>query len=233
MILVSILISDDAKARLPPVIEQNIASFKNQFASMPHRLFDRDTIRDCLRGDFGAEVLDAFDRLVPYAYKADLARYCLLHRFGGVYADLAFRFRQPLPTLPGRLTVFRDFLYGAPSDTINGLFVSPAGHKALRKAIELVCANVRQRHYGPNPLCPTGPSLFGKAVAMTCDPDELIVGESAWVRSGILWSQRRHGLFLDRALVATKRRHPDAAPPGFAGGNDYYELWKARRVYKE
>ena len=38
-----------------------------------------------------SDVLNAFDMLKPLAYKADLARYCLIYKLGGWYADISLK----------------------------------------------------------------------------------------------------------------------------------------------
>ena len=128
-------------------------------------------------------MLDAYDALRPFAFKADLARLCLLFIFGGVYADLSCFFvqkwapyEQELKQEKPRLWVFRDFLSATPWDTSQSLIGAPAGHKALAKGIELICAHVKDRYYGPSPALSDRPTCFGKAVAMTCEPEDLIVG---------------------------------------------------------
>ena len=40
----------------------------------------------------GTNVLKAYDSLIPNAYKADLWRYCVLYKYGGIYGDLTQKF---------------------------------------------------------------------------------------------------------------------------------------------
>ena len=247
MLSMSILITseDGGEPRsLPPAIRRNIASLKRAHPDLEHRLFFLPELSRLIRGEFGAEVHAAFETLAPYAYKADLARYCLLHRFGGVYADLSYFLAAPLPLEPGRITVFRDFLWSAPWDTSNALIGAPAGHKAFEVAIERVCANVRNRYYGSTSLCPTGPALFGRALAIACAPEELICGEAKNLEKGMIERMVRglplppdpriHCLTLQKKLLALKLRNAGAAglaSLGVAGGNSYAAMWEGRQVY--
>ena len=180
MNLFSILIADRQAidpANLPPTAARNVASFREHHPGLPHRLYDRDTIRDFLRRHMEADVAWAFEELLPYAYRADLARLCLLHEFGGAYADLSVFFHAALPVDSGKLVVFRDRAVHAPWIVSNTIIAAPARLPAFEAAIRMIVANCRSRHRGVSSLCPTGPVLFGKAIAMHCEPEQIHLGE--------------------------------------------------------
>jgi Glycosyltransferase sugar-binding region containing DXD motif len=234
MILASILITSDGKipSPLPPIIRENIDSFKRTYAGIEHILFDDGMIRDFLSTNFDGAVLHAYEELVPYAYKADLARYCILHKLGGVYADLSFLVVSQFLPVAGKLAVFRDVGPTSPWDIYNGMIGAPAGHKALAKAIEMICDNVKRRYYGSSPLCPTGPTLFGKAVAITCEAEELIVGE-VFRPPG---SDANYSL-IDlgtSTLIAVNRKKSVGTirTLGIASDNNYNDLWSSQGVYR-
>ena len=67
-----------------------------------YQLYTNDTIKDFLF-EFNREVFDCFTSLKPYAFRADLARYCLLYQFGGWYFDISvtplFKFETNKSTL--------------------------------------------------------------------------------------------------------------------------------------
>jgi hypothetical protein len=249
MLLSSILVNASGRideAGLGAVIRENVDSLRRHHPGLGHRFFGREEIRQLIRQRFSAEVLGAFDALRPYAYQADLARYCILHEFGGLYADLSYLLLGPLPLDGQRITVFRDFQWSSPWDVSNGLIASPARHPALLKAIEAVCANVARRYYGPTPLCPTGPALFGKALATACDPEQVIAGHALvqereslarLIPQAMLPAGKRvHVLALGGSLVAIKRKRMGAqglAELGVADGNAYRDFWVERRVYED
>ena len=246
MQLTHILIRDPQHEALclPALVRENTDSFARVHPGLPHRIWGHGEIRQFLRQRFPAEVLRAFDALRPYAYKADLARYCLLYELGGVYADVSYCFLRPLPIQAGKPIVFRDLLWSSPWDSCNAVFFMPPRHPALAFAIEMVCANARRSYYGATSLCPTGPALFGKALATTCEAEDLVVGTAMTVPRNQLRRQCRglalpassvvHCLALDDQIVAVKRKPFGAAgleDLGVSGGNSYGELWKRRAVY--
>lgn len=234
MILASILITSDGRipSPLPRIVRENIDSFKSQHEGIEHTLFDGTMIRDFLSTNFDATVVGAYDELRPYAYKADLARYCILYKLGGVYCDLSFMVMAPFLPIDGKLAIFRDVGPTSPWDAYNGLIAAPAGHKALLKSIEMICDNVKHQYYGTTPVCPTGPTLFGKAIALTCEPEDLIVGE-VFRPPGM----EAFNCLIDmttRTVIAVNRKKTVGTVEslGIVNGNNYNDLWHAENVYQ-
>lgn len=247
MILASIFIGPPGRGEdleLPPMVAENIESFKARHPKLPHYLFSGEDIEAFLEAKFPREVTEAYRSLKPYAYKADLARYCILYELGGAYADLAFHFVRPVPFDGKKPVVFRDLIASAPWDTSTSVFAAPEKHKALARAVDLVCANVRRRYYGPTPQSPTGPAVFGKALAMTCDPDELTLGVSSMLKRDRINAPAElalpdpvHSLMLHegRAIIAMSRKPKPVrglGGLGVEGSDDYSARWKNRDVYE-
>ena len=240
MILTSILLADEGAANqpLPPKVVENIESFKQHHPVLEHRLFRTEETRAFVAAEYGGEVLAAYDTLKPYAYKSDLARLCILLKHGGLYADLSVYFLRSWRQEDNQLGIFRDFFFAAPWQTANTVFFAPPGHKALAKGIELICENVRKRRYGKTFLCPTGPICFGRALAMTCDSEEYVSGDSAWCREvpdhpGLIAQSGAHGFVIGSQIVAVMRKRGGAPPSeiGITGGNAYTEMWYQRDIY--
>lgn len=183
MNLFSILIADNLQTNvsgmvLPPAVVRNIESFKIWHPAARHQLYDQEAIRSFLRTNMGRDVLWAYEQLLPYAYKADLARLCLLHEFGGVYADLSVHFHGSWEVRPGKISIFRDRAHVAPWIVSNTIISAPPRFPAIEAAIRMILANCRARHRGSSSLCPTGPVLFGKAIAAHCEPHQIHMGEA-------------------------------------------------------
>ena len=131
--------------------------------------------RQFIENNFDKEVLWAYDKLIPGAYKADLFRYCILYKRGGIYSDLSQRFMVPLSEIidfqNDNLVLVRDVnhrhLRGVktgldiPGIQINFMASRPR-NKIYLDVINNIVYNCKVRYYGGNPLSPTGPSLFYK-----------------------------------------------------------------------
>ena len=76
---------------LPPKMAACVEKLTKNNPEFEHRLFDDADCRAFIKDNYDADVLDAYDTLVPGAYKADLWRYCVLYKTGGVYLDIKFQ----------------------------------------------------------------------------------------------------------------------------------------------
>jgi hypothetical protein len=62
-----------------------------------HYLFNDADCRAFIENEYPPDVLRAYDRLIPTAFKADLWRYCVLYKYGGVYLDVKYMWGVPPP----------------------------------------------------------------------------------------------------------------------------------------
>ncbi|MEH6829194.1 MAG: glycosyltransferase [Sulfitobacter sp.] len=230
----SILIqSGNPDQPLPKEAESNFNSFKAHHPDIPHQLFRGPELRAFIKDNFDRDILFAYDKFVPNAYKADLGRYCLLYAMGGIYFDLAMYFHERLPVDPERVTLFRDLFQIATYECYNGLMYVPKGHELLSLAIEACAQNAREEYYGPSPLCPTGPVLFGRNVAIACPVENQNVGEAVMVNIGKPYQSLHfsHPESKNGLVASRRKRGRGLAEVGISGSNVYPALWSSRSVY--
>jgi mannosyltransferase OCH1-like enzyme len=103
---------------------------------------------------------DHADEITPHVgqFRADLARYEILHRHGGVYVDCDFECRRPLDELIDRLDAFAAW----ETDDVwvnNAIIGARAGHGALARVILSIPMNVALNR-GKRPNVMTGPQLL-------------------------------------------------------------------------
>lgn len=218
----------------PPLgwrIEQNIASFKNAHENSPHTLYGMESGRRFIADHFDQSVQNAFDELVPLAYKADLLRYCILYKRGGLYADLSVNFFFPIPVADkSKMFVFRDGFNEAPWIVSNTIIYSPPANPVFRACIEQIVENVANQYYGVTALCPTGPNLFGRMIARHMDLEDLTCGEAVRVNK----TASHSFIYLDQsgeAIASAIKRGPGLASLG-AGAEDYNDYYARREIYK-
>ena len=123
-----------------------------QTSGWEYNFYTDDEAGDFLEKHFPPQVREAYDTLIPGAFKADLFRYCVLLIRGGVYADVDTMmgpslddaipddvgFMVPLDE-PGKKVGKRMCLW-------NGFIAAAPGHPFLAKAIETIVNNIRQRY---------------------------------------------------------------------------------------
>ena len=156
----------ETRSELPEQLKFATESVKEWYEDTDYCFYNNEAVKDFLNEEYGSEVLNAYDSLNPLAYKCDLARYCILYKKGGWYLDIGL-------TAIGRQDIGVDLFafrsmnrYSHTSWACdNGMFYCTPNNKALELAINLVLHHVSIQYYGKTPLCPTGPSLWGRAIA--------------------------------------------------------------------
>ena len=132
---------------------------KNNNPGFNYTLFDDNDCRQFIIKNFNNDVLNAYDSLIPGAYKADLWRYCILYKKGGIYLDIKYYPVNDFKFIS--LTEKEHWVLDSDSNGIyNALMVVKPENEILRKAIDKIVQNVKNRFYGSNCLEPTGPKLL-------------------------------------------------------------------------
>jgi mannosyltransferase OCH1-like enzyme len=144
---------------LPVLMYNTISKVKYNNPAFTYYLFDDEDCRRFIKNNFDTEILNAYDSLVPGAYKADLWRYCVLYKNGGIYLDVKylpvnnFKFINLTESEHWVLDVDKNGIY-------NALIVCKPKNPILFAAINKIVQNVKDKFYGSGPLEPTGPKLL-------------------------------------------------------------------------
>ncbi len=189
-------------------------------AKYEHTLWGDAEIRQLPKDHFEPDVLWAYDELVPFSYKSDLARYAIIYIHGGWYLDVAFELKSPLPVKD--VVFFRDML---PNYMAIGMFYSEKANPIFKKTIDIVVNNCKLQFYGNHPVDCTGPGAISKVFNYSTDQ-----------AVGVLKTVSNHFCFvMGNNIVAMGKK---AATEGglhslgdWSGGN-YFQLWNDRKVYK-
>jgi len=149
---------------LPPKMQECVERLKQQNPRFEHHLFDDNDCREFIKTHFDAEVLNAYDTLVPAAYKADLWRYCVLYIHGGIYMDIKMSCINGFKLI--ELTEHNHYVKDRVGilSVYNALMACQPKSPFLWKAIYKVVMNVSTRYYGESALDPTGPIMLGKII---------------------------------------------------------------------
>lgn len=152
---------------VPFKMKENINYILNQNPEFDYYFYDDDECREYIKDNFNEEVLEAFDSLIPGAYKADLWRCCIMYKKGGVYMDIKlkpliklkklieqnnFYFVKDTPSMAGcdyKIGIYNAFLISYPNNII------------FKICIQEIVNNCKNKFYGLNSLAVTGPCLLG------------------------------------------------------------------------
>jgi hypothetical protein len=91
----------DAHQKLPLVLEENVQTITSLNPGWEHRLYDDADIAEFISSTYGGRVLDYYNRLNQKygAARADLFRYLLMYKQGGVYLDIKASIEKPLDSV--------------------------------------------------------------------------------------------------------------------------------------
>lgn len=106
------------------------------------------------------EVYQAYQRLRPGAFKADLFRLCILYETGGVYVDCEATPCVSLREMMFGIRLPHDKMFIAPLDRRgihNGFMITSPRHPFLAACIQYIVDNVRNETYYDDDLAITGP----------------------------------------------------------------------------
>ena len=239
MFINQIFITDDETEPLSPYLKSATSSVINLIPHETHKIWRKEELRQWINKEYGNTFLNAFDKLVPYAYKSDLARYLLLYKFGGWYFDISITVLTPI-TLNGQidLLVFSDIQRntGVSYACIGSIIFSKAKNEIIKGTIKTILKNIQNQYYGKNCLYPTGPICLGKNVANCKDNQTIITGEFTELTPGFINKNRAY-ILNDGSIFALHKpgenKGGNIAYLGVNGSNDYGALYNDRKIYDE
>jgi mannosyltransferase OCH1-like enzyme len=144
---------------LPSSVKESVDLIKKQNPEFEHHLYDNNKCKKFIKEHFSQEVVDTYDALVPHALKADLWRYCIMYKLGGIYLDSKYyginKFK--FIYLTDKEYFCKDKLfYGI----YNAILICKPGNDIMKRCIDKVVENTKKKYYGESPLCPTGPLMM-------------------------------------------------------------------------
>lgn len=223
-------------------IYQTCMTIKNMNPEYNYYFYTDDDCREYIQREYPPEYLKAYDMVIPGAYKADVFRYLLLYREGGVYMDCKSSTMVALRDfIPKNATfaVFRDRPEGA---LLNSFMAVTPGHPIVKKVIDMTISNILQQKYNNNSLDITGPQTLGRAFNVTINRPELtdinpgMYGENKdFVILGSFYvfgeGEKEFDALVDEnkiPLVAKTLKNYYNNPNRI----DYHALWRDRKVFK-
>lgn len=165
---------------LPPKMQQNVELLKRTNPEFEVIVYDNEMAREYIKAHFsegGGNVLHAYDILIPFAFKSDLFRYCVVYKEGGIYLDIKF---EPINGFKLLCLVKNTQVWGSEVANVvsNGIFISVPGNPILWRAIEFIKYNVANRIMGRRPSSITGPWLLTDIFTSIGGGNTKIFGES-------------------------------------------------------
>lgn len=210
---------------MPPKMKKNRDRMMELNPDFEYIFMDDNQCRQFIKDNFDSRTLSAFDSLVPGAYKADLWRYCVLYKYGGIYFDIKLR-----PTDNYKLTNLlydehlvldrQEYFKPGTIGIYNAFMVQKKGSEIMKKCIETIIENVETHYYGYNDLYPTGPGLLGNIYT------ELKLDKS---KIDFIYIGNEEITYNGKIVIHSYPEYREEAP----STGKYGHLWRSQNIYRE
>jgi mannosyltransferase OCH1-like enzyme len=215
---------------LPAAIQQHVSTFKQHCSHIGrnHFIIGNDEIREIIKNHFDTSLLTAYDKISPHAYKADIGRYSVLYAYGGIYADLAMIFVNPVePLQPHERACFCQGI--AKANISNGFIYSRPGDPLLASALDMIIDRISNDYYGPNPVSITGPRLLGDALSRMPHEHYKLYTVRALTRD--LPHLNMAVLDASGRIICLRNKLKTGVHELGLTSSDYRVLWQDRKIY--
>lgn len=162
---------------IPIVIKESIQNMLSLNSTYEYSFYNDDDIESFVKDNFDGEIYSSFKALNIGAAKADLWRYLILYKNGGIYLDMDSQIYSNLDSLienTDKAVITRE--------NNNGLFVQwclmfEKNHPILEKTIEKCVHNISTRKTD-DILSLTGPLVFSESVREVLSPLDINIWDS-------------------------------------------------------
>lgn len=216
---------------LPSKMNETVETLKRQNSEFTYHIYTMDDCIKFINDNFDKKVLNAYNRLIPLAYKADLWRYCILYKYGGIYLDIKYSCVDNFKLI--KLTDREHFVKDRPEFFRNkdgiyqALLITKPNNKLLLECINKIVENVNNNYYGFNALEPTGPGLIGSLYDNFYNDRSNI--DLKFIGDGIITDNLNNKILIeypeyrnDLKLEAINSKI-----------KNYNELWDSKKIYKQ
>jgi mannosyltransferase OCH1-like enzyme len=206
-------------------VQGQMQKLREMYSDYNYTLYDNDMCRTEIASVFGNVAVKLYDSLNSYSFRADLARYCILYKYGGHYFDAVI--------CPEFKLEFKDspVLYQAPDsdDAVcnnlidNGvMYFNGCNHPFLRDAIARSLSNIKRQSYGVHPLDITGPLMLSRLPQY-----DISFGKSKYItptQKGAFFHNELHWLYKPEGTTFAS----------FSGNgtNSYEQMWFDKQIFK-
>jgi len=140
----------------------SIMTFLELNPEYEYHFFDDTDCRKFIEDNYDKSILEAYDTLIPTAFKADLFRYCYLYKLGGVYTDCKMILRLPLRDWIARNEPYLLVEDANKKQFYNAVMAFTPTNNVIYNVILKIKDNTKNYSYGFSCLEYTGPGLLYK-----------------------------------------------------------------------
>ena len=224
---------------LPNNMKNNIILLHKMNPEFNIYLYDEQDRIDFIKNNYSQDVLDAYNSLLPGAFRADIWRYCVIYKYGGVYMDIKYFTSVPLIELIKKsefnFPIEKTSLCNNNINYIiqNGFFISSPNNNVFKEAIDQAVMNCKNKYYGTYKTSITGPCMFTGTMNKVY-PQDMIDKITT-----MTWLPKQHNdmyYFKNTNILIASRyedyRHEQHEYFKHNKITDYFAAWIEKKVFK-
>jgi mannosyltransferase OCH1-like enzyme len=209
--------------KLDEKMQECVDKLKYSNPEFNHYLYDENDCEKFIEDNFNKDVLIAYRKLIPSAFKADLWRYCILYINGGIYIDIKYYTVNgfKLIELTDKEYFVKDIEPNG-SGVYNAFIICKPGNKKLLNAINNIVKNTNNNFYGNSAFEPTGPLLLKQEFRKDeIENMRLSIGENECPTKTCINLDGRPILAIYKEYYSSRMEK----------NINYHEAWKNRNIY--
>jgi len=126
---------------ISPALQTFVDTWKEKNPEYTYKFYD-DDMCDQFMKEFDVRAWKAYRRIIPGAFKADLWRYCVLYKYGGIYADIDTVCLGKIDEFLNETTEFVTPIDLDNTLLYNSFIAAAPGSKILKDCIDTIVHNV-------------------------------------------------------------------------------------------
>lgn len=158
-----VIMQTNEKSTIPEGMFNAIMKTQELNPEYKYLYFDDGGARKYLKKYYSKRFVEAYDDLIPGAYKADFFRYCFLYMNGGVYMDTGMVSIEPLRKFIKSNDRFVSVEDDGCSGIYNAFIACVPKHPIIKECLNRCIINIESGFIGTNTLQITGPDMMGLA----------------------------------------------------------------------
>jgi mannosyltransferase OCH1-like enzyme len=160
--------------KLPEKIKNSVDSMLKVNPNYSYELYDDIDCLNFLKNNYGSQVIKAYESLNVGAAKADLWRYAILYKNGGIYLDIDSEIYSNLDSLIQEDDIAIVSREKNPDHFVQWCLMFDKNHPILENVLKKCVYNILNKTT-ENILQLTGPSVFSQSIIEVLSPLELDV----------------------------------------------------------
>lgn len=198
---------------------------------------------DCIKfmKDYGPKYYEAYNSLIPNAFKADLWRYCILYKNGGIYGDMTQEFLKDYDV--NKENVDMVLVKDGHNNNIQISFIATIKNNNFFKyLIDDVVDNILKKNKGTGVFDITGPTAFGRNFLKFFSVNHIPLGiyslkgidnKDYKIRIDMKQSYRSFlDIYTDEKIVKTKMKGHDMLIMKKGIQPKYWKLYTENKIFK-